>query len=150
MTIDPSRHWSRLPKDREELLSLFLGVREQTESLCSPLKNEDFQLQSMPDCSPPKWHLAHTTWFFETVVLEAAIPGYRSPFPGYRELFNSYYQAVGPQFARPQRGLITRPGLAEVLDYRQHIDQQLLALLNQRAGLAHEVGEIKKVEGSPV
>jgi len=115
----------------DRLAAAFRTVRDLSTQLIAPLSPEDAAAQSIPDASPAKWHLAHTTWFFETVVLEAAIPGYRSPFPGYRELFNSYYQAVGPQFARPQRGLITRPGLAEVLDYRQHIDQQLLALLKQ-------------------
>ena len=102
----------------DRLAAAFRAVRDLSTQLIAPLSPEDAAAQSMPDASPAKWHLAHTTWFFETVVLEAAVAGYRSPFPGYRELFNSYYQAVGPQFARLQRGLITRPGLAEVLAYR--------------------------------
>lgn len=111
------------------LASTFREIRALSTTLIAPLSAEDAGAQSMPDASPAKWHLAHTTWFFETVVLEAATPGYRSPFPGYRALFNSYYQAVGPQFARPQRGLLTRPGLDEVLAYRQHVDRAVLDLL---------------------
>ncbi len=106
-------------------------VRALSRRLVAPLSPEDACAQSMPDASPAKWHLAHTSWFFETVVLEALIPGYVSPFEGYRVLFNSYYQAVGPQFARPQRGLITRPGLAAILDYRDAIDHRLQQALAQ-------------------
>jgi len=129
MTIDPSRHWSRLPKDREELLSLFLGVREQTESLCSPLKNEDFQLQSMPDCSPPKWHLAHTTWFFETFVLRDREKSFQPHHPLYHFLFNSYYEAEGPRWPRAQRGQLSRPTVHEVFDYREAVNQRVKRLL---------------------
>jgi ergothioneine biosynthesis protein EgtB len=85
----------------------------------------------MPNCSPAKWHLAHTSWFFETFVLERVLPNYQAFHPQFRMLFNSYYKTVGEQHPRPQRGLLTRPTLAEVLDYRQHVDQgmeQLFAL----------------------
>ena len=123
-----------------DLAAAFREVRAQSAALIAPLSAEDAGAQSMPDASPAKWHLAHTTWFFETVVLEAATPGYCSPFPGYRHLFNSYYQAVGPQFARPQRGLLTRPGLDEVLAYRAHVDHALLALLAQ--GLPRALGDL--------
>ncbi|HMM77375.1 MAG TPA: ergothioneine biosynthesis protein EgtB [Gammaproteobacteria bacterium] len=103
----------------------YAQVRTTTETLAAPLSAEDACAQSMPDASPAKWHLAHTTWFFETVVIEALEPAYRSPFAGYRVLFNSYYQRVGPQHARPSRGLLTRPALAEVLDYRHAIDARV-------------------------
>ena len=113
----------------QSLTSRYEAVRSYSQKLLEPLSPEDAGAQSMPDTSPAKWHVAHTTWFFETVVLEALDPGYVSPFAGYRALFNSYYQAVGPQFARPQRGLITRPTLAEILHYRAFIDQRVLSAL---------------------
>jgi len=99
--------------------------------LVAPLSEADCQAQSMPDASPTKWHLAHTTWFFETFVLEAHEPGFRPHHPGFRTLFNSYYHGVGEQHARSQRGLITRPGLAEVLAYRRAVDERVLALIER-------------------
>ncbi len=106
-----------------------MNVRCATERLVEPLSPEDATAQSMPDASPAKWHLAHTTWFFETFVLEPRDGGFRPFEPAYRELFNSYYESVGPAYRRPHRGLITRPGLAEVSAYRAHVDATLVALL---------------------
>jgi hypothetical protein len=83
-----------------------------------------------PTPAPTKWHLAHTSWYFETFALEPALPGYRAFDPAFRVLFNSYYNGVGPQYARPQRGLLTRPSLDQVLAYREHVDRHLLALLD--------------------
>jgi ergothioneine biosynthesis protein EgtB len=105
------------------------AVRRATEALCAPLTIEDHVVQSMPDASPAKWHLAHTTWFFETFVLEPHRPGFRPFHPAFRSLFNSYYVAVGPRAARPERGLVTRPTVAEVRAYRAAVDAQLDALL---------------------
>jgi len=106
----------------------FGQVRAQTLALCAGLSAEDMQIQSMPDASPGKWHLAHTTWFFEQFVLGRE-PG-RAPYqPAWAYLFNSYYQSVGPMHARPQRGLLSRPSLDEVLAYRRHVDDAVLALL---------------------
>lgn len=99
-----------------------------------PLSPEDCQAQSMPDCSPVKWHLAHTTWFFETFLLSRHAPGYRAFHPSYRMLFNSYYNAIGARHPRPQRGLLTRPDLAEVLRYREHVDEAMHALIARQAG----------------
>lgn len=115
----------------EQLAARLQAVRAQTLSLAAPLSEADAQVQSMPDASPTKWHLAHTSWFFETLVLEAHEPGFRPHHPGYRVLFNSYYNAVGAQHARPDRGLVTRPGLGEVLAYRQAVDERLQALLRR-------------------
>jgi ergothioneine biosynthesis protein EgtB len=112
-----------------QLAERFRAVRGLTLALAAPLSEADVQVQSMPDASPTKWHLAHTTWFFETMVLERAEPRFQPHHPAFRVLFNSYYHAVGEQHARPQRGLITRPGLADVLAYRDAVDARVLALL---------------------
>ena len=111
----------------------FREVRARTLRLAAPLSPEDCAIQSMPDASPAKWHLAHTTWFFETFVLERRDPG-RAPFhPAFRVLFNSYYHAVGDRHPRPRRGLLSRPALAEVIAYRERIDEELGALLDRGA-----------------
>src|SRR5436189_4859309 len=103
-----------------ELASRFESIRKQTESLASPITAEDCALQSMPDASPVKWHLAHTTWFFETFLLEANVHGYRPFDPAFRVLFNSYYHSVGEKHPRPERGMLSRPDLETVLAYRRH------------------------------
>ena len=108
----------------------FADVRTFTEQLAEPLSPEDQTVQSMPDASPTKWHLAHTTWFFETFVLAPYKRGYRPFDPAYEYLFNSYYEAVGPRHPRPQRGIITRPGVAEVMAYRQHVSEAMADLLD--------------------
>ena len=111
----------------------YLAVREQSLTLCEPLQPEDFVVQSMPDASPAKWHLAHTSWFFEEFVLAAADPGYKPFDPRFRFLFNSYYQSVGPMHERARRGLITRPGVDEVLRYRAEIDGRIVDALERGA-----------------
>jgi ergothioneine biosynthesis protein EgtB len=107
------------------------AVRAATMQLAAPLSAEDCALQSMPDASPVKWHLAHTTWFFETFVLERFIRDYRRFDPRYRVLFNSYYNAVGDKHPRPDRGLLSRPTLDEVHSYRRHVEDHLVALVAQ-------------------
>src|ERR671923_123297 len=92
------------PPDVAALAERYRAVRRATERLCAPLSPEDCLLQSVPDASPAKWHLAHTTWFFETFILAAAEPGYRPFDPTFNYLFNSYYEAVGPRHPRSQRG----------------------------------------------
>ena len=113
----------------EELASDFRSVRSRTEALAAPLSPEDCSAQSMADASPTKWHLAHTTWFFETFVLEASEPAFQAFDASYRTLFNSYYNSVGEQYARPQRGLLTRPDLARVMEYRERTDEEILRKL---------------------
>ena len=103
-----------------------------TIGLAAPLSPEDQLVQSMPDASPTKWHLAHTTWFFETFVLSRFVPGYRPVDERYAYLFNSYYEAVGPRQPRPLRGALTRPSLDEVRAYRDAIDERMDALLGWR------------------
>ncbi|HEY3049655.1 MAG TPA: ergothioneine biosynthesis protein EgtB [Polaromonas sp.] len=122
----PARHSSAPATD---LMGRFQQVRGQTERLAKPLSAEDCQLQSMPDASPAKWHLAHQTWFFETFVLEKFEPGFKPFDAGFRVLFNSYYNGVGDKYPRPQRGLISRPSLPEVLAYRAQINERVLNLL---------------------
>jgi ergothioneine biosynthesis protein EgtB len=112
-----------------DLAARYAAVRAQTQALAAPLGEADCQVQSMPDASPTKWHLAHVTWFFETFVLERFEPGFRPHHAAFRVLYNSYYQGVGDQHPRAQRGLVTRPTLADVLGYRQAIDQRVLQLL---------------------
>jgi len=104
-------------------------VRQFTESLAKPLAIEDYVIQSMPDVSPTKWHLAHTSWFFETFVLNEVDTNYKSPHPMFNYLFNSYYVKVGERHSRPKRGLISRPTVEEVYNYRHHVDQRLLELI---------------------
>jgi ergothioneine biosynthesis protein EgtB len=104
-----------------DLAERFARVRQTSTALASRLRPEDTVVQSMPDASPTKWHLAHTTWFFEQFIL-CRDAGYAPPHPEWHFLFNSYYQSVGPMHARPRRGLLTRPSLDEVLAYRQHVD----------------------------
>jgi ergothioneine biosynthesis protein EgtB len=109
------------------------AVRSATVKLAAPLSAEDCALQSMPDASPVKWHLAHTTWFFETFVLERFVRGYRHFDPRYRVLFNSYYDTVGAQHPRSERGLLSRPTLAEVHAYRRYVEDHLAPLVAQAA-----------------
>ena len=110
------------------LRARFDQVRARTAALAAPIGAEDAMVQSMEDASPTKWHLAHTTWFFERFVL-AADAGYREIDPAWDFLFNSYYQSVGPMHARPHRGLLSRPTLAQVRDYREAVDTRLRARL---------------------
>ena len=108
-------------------------IRQISEQICHPLAIEDYTIQSMPDVSPPKWHLAHTTWFFETFVLLPHLPGYTVFDRQFGYLFNSYYEAVGARHPRHQRGLLSRPTVAEVYRYRAHVDRSMGTLLSDTA-----------------
>ncbi|WP_438023125.1 ergothioneine biosynthesis protein EgtB [Sorangium sp. So ce233] len=112
------------------------AVRAFTESLCAPLCPEDHVVQSMPDASPVKWHLAHTTWFFETFVLGERA-GYTPFHPQFGYLFNSYYVSVGERHSRPQRGVLSRPTVEETYRYRRHVDERMRALLDELAAGRH-------------
>ena len=114
---------------RQALAERYQQVRAATETLCEPLAIEDYVIQSMPDCSPTKWHLAHVSWFFETFLLRPNLQGYQPLDPQYAYLFNSYYNAAGDKYPRPQRGFISRPTVSEVYQYRKHVDQHVLDLL---------------------
>lgn len=116
----------------DTLAAEYQRIREGTLALCATLAPEDTVVQSMPDASPAKWHLAHTTWFFEQFLLAHFEHGHRRFRDGWDYLFNSYYQAVGAMHARPQRGLLTRPGLHEIMDYRAHVDAAMHDLIARR------------------
>src|ERR1051325_10536954 len=116
-------------RDPVDLSARYVEVRRQTDGLCAPLAIEDYVIQSMPDVSPPKWHLAHTTWFFETFLLRPFLAGYRVFDPRYDHLFNSYYQTVGSPYPRTQRGLLSRPTVDEIRRYRSYVDAAMGELL---------------------
>lgn len=112
------------------LAARYAQVRAATLAIAAPLSAEDCQVQSMPDASPIKWHLAHTTWFFETFLLEPLAANYTAFDPAFKVLFNSYYNTVGEKHPRPERGLLSRPSLERVLAYRAHVDAAMLAMLS--------------------
>src|SRR5881398_779616 len=114
----------------EQLRDRFHQIRTFTNALCAGLEPEDYVVQSMPDVSPTKWHLAHTTWFFETFILKKLIAAYQSAFPEYAYLFNSYYNAAGDMHRRDLRGLISRPTVREAQRYRASIDSHIDNLLS--------------------
>ena len=136
----------------DELIERYRTVRARSEALCAPLEVEDYCIQAMESVSPPKWHLAHVTWFFEMFILVPYAKGYRMPREEYAHLFNSYYETAGTFFPRPQRGMLSRPTVKEVYDYRHHVDNALLDLLSNlpeqhasdirqrmQLGLEHEI-----------
>ena len=134
-----------------DVLPAYLSVRRQTEALCEPLEVDDFNVQTMADVSPIKWHIAHVTWFFETFILSNYLKDYRLFHPEFAHLFNSYYETVGTFHPRPERGFLNRPTIQEVFAYRAHVDAAMAALLEDeghgdreavvfltRVGLNHE------------
>ena len=114
-----------------DLLNRFKSVRSFTQRICEPLETEDYVIQSMPDVSPTRWHLAHTTWFFETFVLKPSVRGYQSSNDAFEYLFNSYYNTVGKQYPRAKRGLLSRPTVKEVWAYREAVNAAVEELLAQ-------------------
>jgi len=122
-TTKPSLH------PAASLIDAYAAVRSLTVELCRPLAAEDYVVQSAPECSPAKWHLAHTSWFFENFLLVPLLPGYRSYHPRYAYLFNSYYETVGTFFPRPLRGLLSRPTAEDIFRYREHVDEGMRELI---------------------
>src|SRR5688572_4953395 len=119
-------------------------VRARTEALCAPLETDDYQVQSVIDASPPKWHLAHVTWFFETFLLKPFLTGYRPLEERYERLFNSYYNTVGPFHPRAQRHTLSRPTVPQIYAYRAHVDRHMADLVGRcpaahRAALAQRL-----------
>lgn len=128
-SLDDSLDARHPPTARAQLRERYLAGRALSEQLAAPLSAEDQCLQGMPDASPTKWHLAHTTWFFEIMVLGAGGAAYRPFDPSFAYLFNSYYESLGPRQPRPQRGMISRPGLEQVMAYRSHVDRAMQAYI---------------------
>ncbi|TWT55386.1 Iron(II)-dependent oxidoreductase EgtB [Thalassoglobus neptunius] len=120
-----------------------MAVRQFSMKIIDPLETEDFVIQTMPDVSPTKWHLAHTTWFFEQFILMPSMPGYRVFHPQFSFLFNSYYNAVGERHPRMHRGVLSRPTVREVLEYRSYVDQALKSFLQQPP--SKDVGELIEI-----
>jgi ergothioneine biosynthesis protein EgtB len=133
-------HPLRKSVSQPDALAHYSRVRKDSEALAAPLSDADATVQSMPDASPAKWHLAHTTWFFETMALKPNVPGYQVFDEAYNFLFNSYYESVGERQPRPRRGMITRPSLDEILAYRSHVDAAMERLIV--SGPAADVGKL--------
>jgi ergothioneine biosynthesis protein EgtB len=123
-------------------LQRYLAVRAQTERLAEPLSAEDCALQSMPEASPTKWHLGHTSWFFETFVLERALPSFSPYRVEFRVLFNSYYVGVGPRHPRHERGLLSRPSLDEVRAFRRSVDERMEELFRRHPAAAQQMADL--------
>ncbi len=128
-TVEVRQGESMLPRDAA--VERYRRVRQTSEQICRPLAIEDYVVQTMDDVSPPKWNLAHTTWFFETFLLKAFRPEYREYHPRFNYLFNSYYEAVGERHPRPRRGLLSRPTVEDVYGYRAHVDAAMGELLER-------------------
>jgi ergothioneine biosynthesis protein EgtB len=108
----------------------YMDVRKATEKICGPLETEDYVLQPITDVSPPKWHLGHTTWFFETFILNKFLEDYKPFHPQFNYIFNSYYESVGERVARVNRGNLSRPTVKDIMDYRRHVDENMDALFH--------------------
>jgi len=120
-----------LTDNRLKLVTYYNNVRAFTEKLCEPLETEDYVIQTMPDVSPTKWHLGHTSWFFEAFVLSKADPNYKSIHPLYTYLFNSYYIQVGERWFRSNRGLLSRPTVKDIFEYRKFVDENVLEFIEK-------------------
>lgn len=128
--MNPDTDTSSPDAASQSLIGRFEAVRRQTERICEPLEKEDFVIQSMEDVSPTKWHLAHTTWFFEVFVLAQFAKGYELMDERYPFLFNSYYIQAGDRWSRPHRGLLSRPTVEDVFAYRRHVDDAMMSFLS--------------------
>src|SRR6478672_8444034 len=123
-------HGSRRTAQPNELRAFYKGVRAHTEQLCEPLETEDYIPQPVVDVSPPRWNIAHTTWFFEEMILKNYMPGYQQFDPSYGFLFNSYYNTVGERTPRDNRGALSRPTVKDVFAYRRHVDHKMDELMS--------------------
>jgi ergothioneine biosynthesis protein EgtB len=126
-------HPAKIQSEILELKGAFLRIRKYTEEICKPLEIEDYTVQSIIDISPPKWHLAHTTWFFESFILKAQDKNYQEFHPRYNYIFNSYYNSVGKRVLRKDRGNLSRPTVKEVYAYRRYVDEAIVNLLENTA-----------------
>lgn len=129
----------------ETLLTLFTETRKRSEKICSYLETEDYVLQPVVDVSPPKWHLGHTTWFFEEFILKKHAKGYTLFDDRYAYVFNSYYESLGKKVMRTDRGNLSRPTVSEVYEYRKYVTRELSALLQQEKELSEEIKEVIEI-----
>ncbi len=128
---DKSLSTEQLSRDNpQELISIYKAVRGDSEKICEPLQIEDYVVQPVVDVSPPKWHLGHTTWFFETFLLKMYLKNYEEYDPDYNYVFNSYYESVGARVIRTDRGNLSRPPVSEVYEYRAYVDAAMVELLS--------------------
>lgn len=125
--------------EKAEMLHLYQSIRKQSEQICKPLQTEDYTVQPIADVSPPKWHLGHTTWFFENFVLLPHQKDYQAFNLDLNYFFNSYYESQGPRILRSNRGNMTRPGVEEVMAYRAYVDRHIKVVLENKAGLSSEL-----------
>src|SRR5476649_3031430 len=123
-----------------DIAECYAKVRKRTEQICSPLQTEDYVVQPVVDVSPPKWHIGHTTWFFETFILKPFFMGYQEFDPDYNYVFNSYYETVGNRVIRTDRGNLSRPTVIEIYRYREYVDNAMESLLCQE--LSNDVREL--------
>ena len=129
--------------NRDELFSLYQSVRKKTEDLCKPLEIEDYVVQTIEDVSPPKWHLGHTSWFYETFILSKYLPDYKAFNDKFNFIFNSYYETAGKRVHRPKRGTLSRPTVKKVYVYRNYIDAQICKLIKNISDKSwHEIGSL--------
>src|SRR5471030_2424032 len=117
-----------------DIADCYRKVRKRTELICSPLQTEDYVVQPVVDVSPPKWHIGHTTWFFETFILKPYFMGYQEYDPDYNFVFNSYYETVGNRVIRTDRGNLSRPTVIEIYLYREYVDEAMLNFLHEGIG----------------
>jgi len=134
-------------KTEEDLSTYYQRIRHDSEQLCEPLEIEDYGIQTMPAVSPPKWHLAHTSWFFETLLLKPFLKEYKEFNPHFSELFNSYYDTIGSYHPRPERGLLSRPTVKDVYRYRHYIDNAIKTLLSQTDHADYEEIRLRTILG---
>ena len=120
------------------LLERYLRIRNDSELICKPLAIEDYVVQPVPDVSPPKWHLGHTTWFFETFILVPNFAGYTVFNSQYNFVFNSYYETVGARVLRTDRGNLSRPSVSDIYEYRKYVDQKMSAFLDSKSVRSEE------------
>jgi ergothioneine biosynthesis protein EgtB len=131
MTAKLQSFAASLPDSWQALIEMYQRIRATSTAICAPLKQDDYQTQSIAETSPPKWHLAHVSWFFETFLLKDFLPDYQPYNPDYGYLFNSYYQTVGSMHSRAKRGILSRPTVEEIYHYRLYIDQRMVDLLTE-------------------
>src|SRR5476651_1252036 len=107
----------------------YIAIRQHSKTICEPLQTEDYVVQPVADVSPPKWHLGHTTWFFETFILKPNVIGYQDFDPDYNYVFNSYYETVGNRVIRTDRGNLSRPTVIDIMRYREYVDEAMIKFL---------------------